>query len=190
MQKTKDAYSLIGETGLAATLLLGWMTAAAADAPAMATPGIPGVAPIHPLPNAAYQPDKGALYKIVFSLTKPAESPGEVNPALLRVARAVNLYASAGVPPSHLKLVAVAYGPATALALDDEHYKEKFGVANPNLDIVRKLKAAGVDVAVCGQAVLESKYQYAWISRDVTVALSALTTITVLQQQGYVLMPL
>jgi intracellular sulfur oxidation DsrE/DsrF family protein len=47
-----------------------------------------------------------------------------------------------------------------------------------------------VDVAVCGQAVLESNYETSWISRDVTLALSALTTITLLQQEGYALMPL
>ena len=40
------------------------------------------------------------------------------------------------------------------------------------------------------EAVAEGKFDYAWISHDVTLALSALTTITVLQQEGYSLMPL
>jgi intracellular sulfur oxidation DsrE/DsrF family protein len=60
----------------------------------------------------------------------------------------------------------------------------------PNLDLIRKLRNAGVDVAVCGQAVAEHQDQYAWIAPEVTLALSALTTITTLEHRGYVLMPL
>lgn len=144
----------------------------------------------HPLPDAAYQPKPSAVYRVVFGLTQASAKPDQVNPALERVARTVNLYASAGVPLGHLKFVAVAYGPATALALDDEHYRAQFGTANPNLPAIRELRKAGVDVAVCGQAVLEHRYESAWVAKDVTVALSALTTITSLQQQGYALMPL
>ncbi|GGA49113.1 hypothetical protein GCM10010981_43010 [Dyella nitratireducens] len=144
----------------------------------------------HPLPKAAYQPDPANTYKVVFSLTKGSEKPGEVNPALERVARTVNLYASAGVPLDHLKFVAVAYGPATPIVLDDDHYKAQFGVANPNLPVIAQLHKAGVDVAVCGQAMAEHHYPNEWAAKDVTVSLSALTTITELEQQGYALMPL
>ena len=107
-----------------------------------------------------------------------------------RVARTVNLYASAGVPLNHLKFVAVMYGAATDAALDNEHYRQKYGVDNPNLDLIRKLRNAGVDVAVCGQAAAEHQDQYEWIAPEVTLVLSALTTITTLEHQGYVLMPL
>lgn len=176
--------------GFALGLLTTLITVANAAAPPTITPGIPGEGAMHPLPNAAYQPQKDATYKLVFALTKAGDTPQEASPSLIRVARAVNLYVSAGVPVSHLKFVAVAYGPATAAMLDDEHYKAKFGVANPNTDLIHKLRIAGVDVAVCGQAVLESSFETTWISHDVTLALSALTTITLLQHQGYALMPL
>jgi intracellular sulfur oxidation DsrE/DsrF family protein len=144
----------------------------------------------HPLPKAAYQPDRNATYKVVFALTKAADKPDQINPGIERVARTVNLYASAGVPLDHLKFVAVAYGPATGLVLDDEHYKAQFGTANPNLAVISQLRKAGVDVAVCGQAMAEHHYPDEWASKDVTLSLSALTTITVLEQQGYALMPL
>jgi len=144
----------------------------------------------HPLPDAAYQPQPSAAYRVVFGLSMASAKPDQVNPALERVARTVNLYAAAGVPLDHLKFVAVAYGQATAIALDDEHYRAQFSVANPNLPVIRELRKAGVDVAVCGQAVAEHHYENAWVAKDVTLALSALTTITSLQQQGYALMPL
>ena len=94
------------------------------------------------------------------------------------------------MPLDHLKFVAVLHGAATAAALDNAHYKQQFGVDNPNLEIIRKLRAAGTDVAVCGQAMAEHHFQYEWIAPNVTLALSALTTITVLENEGYALMSL
>jgi intracellular sulfur oxidation DsrE/DsrF family protein len=165
--------------------------AAAGDVPGMtASPAVEGFGKLHPLPKAAYQPDPRATYKVVFAMTATSKVPEDVNPAVERVARAVNLYVSAGVPLSHLKFVAIAYGAATSVALDDAHYKAAYGVANPNLPVIASLRKAGVDVAVCGQSVLEHSYQYEWIDSSVTVALSAITTITSLEQQGYSLLPL
>lgn len=154
------------------------------------TPTITGAGQIHALPHAAYQPDPDATYKVVFAMTRGSEDPAKINPALQRVARTVNLYAHAGVPLDHMKFVAIASGPATAIALDDAQYKKHYGMANPNLPVIKQLRADGIDVAVCGQAVAEHHYQYDWVSKDVTVALSALTTITELEQKGYALMPL
>lgn len=153
------------------------------------TPTIHGAGKIHPMPKAAYQPDPHATYKVVFSLSHFGAKPGDVSPSLEHVARAVNLYVNAGVPLSQLKFVAIAAGPATPIALDDVHYREKYGVANPNLPVIEQLRKAGVDVAVCAQAVAEHQFPYGWIDPRVTVALSGLTTVIDLQQQGYALSP-
>ena len=175
---------------LAAVLGLALTSAGAVAADGFwINPTIEGAGRIHPLPQAHYQPDPKASYKVVFSLTG-AGKPDQVNPGLQRVARTVNLYTEAGVPLKHLHFVAVASGAATALALDDAHYLAAFGQANPNLPVIARLRAAGVDVAVCGQAVAEHDYPFDAIDRHVTLALSALTTVTELQQQGYALMPL
>jgi len=149
------------------------------------TPTISGYGKIHYLPNAAYQPAANQTYRIVFALTQASKSPKDVNPALDHVARTVNLYVASGVPIDHLKFVAVAYGAATPLVLNDTQYRAAYGVANPNLPLIEKLRNAGVDVAVCGQAVAEHNFQYNWVDQHVTVALSGLTTVTTLEQQGY-----
>lgn len=141
-------------------------------------------------PDAVYIPNPAATYKVVFALTHASKDPAAVSPALERVARTVNLYAGAGVPLDHLKFVAIAYGPATALVLDDAHYRQLFHVDNPNLPVIRELARHGIKVVVCGQAVMEHHYRFEWVDHAVPVALSALTTITELQQQGYALMPL
>jgi len=179
---------------LISALTLGLLArvAVAEDEPAgfWTTPAIEGAGQVHALPKAAYRPEPSKTYRIIFSMTAGSKEPGQINPAIERVARTVNLYASAGVPLSHLKFVAVAYGPATSVALNDEQYKAAYGVANPNLPVIAKLRKAGVDVAVCGQAVAEHKYRYEWIDPSVTLALSAITTITTLEHAGYHLMPL
>lgn len=154
------------------------------------TPTIAGFGKMHYLADSAFKPDSRRQYHIVFALTAQADAPDQVNPALDRVARTVNLYVAAGVPLKHLHFVAVAYARATPLALNNQAYKDKYGMDNPNLALIAELNKAGVTVSVCGQAVAEQHFAYPEIDRSVTVSLSALTTITSLQQQGYALMPL
>lgn len=154
------------------------------------TPAIQGYGAMHPLPQGAYQPSKDQTYKLLFFVETGSDKPAEVNHSLEALARALNLFASAGVPSDHLKVVALVSGPATALVLDDEHYQAQLGVANPNLELIHRLHAAGVDFTVCGQAVLKKHYQLDWLNPEVKPALSALTTLAVLQTQGYVLISL
>ena len=185
-----------GESAMFRPLLSGLLVLGLLPAVAMAadngfwqTSAIAGAGKIHPLPQAAYQPDRNATYKAVFLLDAAAKKPDEVNPGLDRVARAVNLYAQAGVPLNHLKFVAIAAQGATPLALDNAHYKAKFGIDNPNLPLIERLRKDGVDVAVCGQAWAGFHFDYAWKDSRVTLALSGITTAIDLQQQGYALMP-
>src|SRR3546814_15875292 len=110
---------------------------------------------MHYRPDGAYKPRADQTYKIVFSPTQASKSPDAVNAGLDHVARTVNLYAAAGVPLDHLKFVAVAYGAATPLALDNAQYRAAYKVDNPNLPLIAELKKAGIDVPVVGQAVPE-----------------------------------
>jgi intracellular sulfur oxidation DsrE/DsrF family protein len=153
------------------------------------TPTIAGAGRFHPMPNAAYQPDPEATYKVVFSLSRAGAKPDQLSPSLDNVARAVNLYVNAGVPLGHLKFVAIAAGKATPIVLNDVQYRKLYGVANPNLALIAQLRKAGVDVAVCAQAMAEHEFRYGWVDAHVTVALSGLTTVIDLQQEGYALSP-
>ena len=154
------------------------------------TPTIHGYGRIHYLPDSAYRPRADQTYRIVFSVTQDAKSPATVNASLDHVARTVNLYAAAGVPLSHLKFVAIVSGGATPLVMNNVQFRAAYGVDNPNLPLVAELRQAGVDVAVCGQAVAEHDIQYDWINPGITLALSGLTTVTTLEHQGYDLLQL
>ena len=174
--------------GLGLLLASAAATSAAAET-VWVNPAVPDFGAAAALPDAALQPDKGADYKVVFNIT--AAGPNEkINPSLDRVARAVNIFVSAGVPLSHLHFIAVIHGPATPTILDNDHYKEKFSVDNPNIKLIGELKTAGAQVVVCGQALAHNKFPHEWVNRDVEITLSAISDVIILQQQGYVLFPM
>lgn len=182
---------------LVSLLMLSFATGASAAAvpgswnpPAdfWSTPTIAGYGRIHYESSFAFQPQADQSYKIVVALTSGAAKPEQVSPALDHVARIVNLYVAAGVPLAHLKIVGIAYGAATPAVMDNAHYRARYGVANPNLKLISELRKAGVTVAVCAQAVAEHHIKYDWVSKEVTIALSGLTTVTVLEHDGYTLM--
>ncbi len=152
-------------------------------------PTIKGFGKVVPLPNAGMQPSKTAEYKVVFNLTAAGDAD-KLNPSLDKLARAVNIFTSAGVPISHLHFVGVVHGPGTPMVLDNAHYREKFGVDNPNIKVIDALEAAGTKVVVCGQAVAHTGLQNEWIYSKVELTLSAITDLVLLEQQGYVFIQL
>jgi intracellular sulfur oxidation DsrE/DsrF family protein len=174
---------------LLALVLLTCGTLVSAAEVEWSNPVIKGYGKIVPLPNAAMQPDKNAEYKIVFNLTAGGD-PDKVNASLERVARAVNLFASAGVPQSRLNMVVIIHGTATPIVLDNAHYQEKFKLENPNIGLIDALGKAGVKVAVCGQALAGNKFAQEWVYPKVENTLSAITDVVILEKSGYVLFPL
>ncbi|HET7675465.1 MAG TPA: DsrE family protein [Gammaproteobacteria bacterium] len=140
------------------------------------------------LPQAELQPDKNATYKVAFNLTK--SSGGDVNAGLNHVARAVNVFALAGVPRDHLKFIVVIHGPATELVMNDKAYRAHFHRANPNDKIIDELTAAGVRLVVCGQALAEAGIAHDELNPKIHLSLSALSDLIVLQHDGYALYPL
>lgn len=79
-------------------------------------PAIANFGTIHPRPNAAEQPQADQHYKVVFDISSASDEADMLNAGLDHVARAVNVFASAGVPVNHLDFVAVVHGPATSAA--------------------------------------------------------------------------
>lgn len=156
-----------------------------AASPKWVYPAIPGFGPTHPLPNAAVQPNKTTVYKAVFDVTSGIKDPSKPNPGLNHVARAVNVFASAGVPLSHLHFVAVLHGPSTPAVLDNAHYRAKYNVENPNIKLISELNKAGVKVEVCGQALADLDYEHAWVNKKVTITLSALSDLIIYGNRGY-----
>ncbi len=169
-------------------LLVGSFSSLASAQTKWEYPVIKGYGPVHPLPHAAVQPDKSINYKILFDVTQASKNNAKVDPALAHIARLINVFASAGTMPDQMKLVAVIHGLATPIVLDNSAFKAKFGIDNPNIKLINELKKNGVVIYVCGQALADMSYKHAWVNRDITIALSALTVVPTYQLMGYALM--
>lgn len=156
----------------------------AADAQ-WAYPAIAKYGRVHPLPHSAVQPKKQSVYKVIFDVTKGIKEPAKPEAGLAHVARAVNVFVSAGVSLKNLKFVAVLHGPATTAVLNDKAYKKKYGVDNPNIPLIDALRRAGVDVDVCGQALAEKSIAYSEVYKNIRIDLSALSTLIIYGDMGY-----
>ena len=152
-------------------------------------PVIQGYGGVQPTDGAAERPDKRVRYRVVFNVTKAAPAPGRVNPALDKMARFINLLGADGVRATRGDLIAIVHGPATALVMDNASYRAKFGVDNPNLELIERLRQTGAEVHVCSQALAGNKILRKTVSSTVQVDVSALTTLANLQLRGFALIP-
>ena len=100
------------------------------------------------IPKAAVPPDKGRVYKAIFDATRAADQPAVLFPALNMAGSELNAFGVAGVPLQNAKFAIVFHGPAINGILDEAHYREKFGVSNPNLKVLSQLKMWNGDVCL------------------------------------------
>ena len=152
-------------------------------------PVIKGYGPVKPLPNAAFQPDKSIKYRVLFDITKAAESVEKVNPGLDRVARFLNVMAASGIMPKEMELAAVIHGPAAPAVLKNEIFKDRFKTDNPNEKIIKDLKETGVKLYVCGQTLADQGFEHKWVNEQVAIAVAALVVVPTYQLKGYAYQP-
>lgn len=159
--------------------------------PAPAQTRIEGHGQIAPTPaHAANRPDPALRYRVVFSITKSAGKASERDPSLEKVARFLNLLAESKIVPGPGDVVPIVHGGATPIVLGAAGYaKRNEGRANPDADLIARLKAAGAPVHVCAQALAGFGIAIDEVDPNVVVDVSALTTITTLQLKGYALFP-
>ena len=177
--------------GALALLMLGTVglaPLAQADDVHWTYPVIDNYGPVNPLPKAAVQPRKDGKYKALFDVTSAINDPAKPESGLVHVARAVNVFASAGVPVKNLHFVAILHGPSTPAILNNEAYKKKYGKDNPNIPLIDALRRAGVHVDVCGQALAENGFAHADVYSPVQIDLSALATTVIYGDKGYAYM--
>jgi intracellular sulfur oxidation DsrE/DsrF family protein len=175
-----------------------------------AQPPIQHYGPIAPTAGAKERPDPSLRYRVVFNITHADTSPDKANPSLESVARFLNLLAADGVRPQPGDVVAVVHGPATVAVLTDEAYARHSGgmsvhgaslawfeqllsagrpARNPSLPLIARLRAAGVTVSVCSQALHAQSIRADEVAPGVRLDVSALTTMANLQLRGYALIP-
>ncbi|WKE64022.1 DsrE family protein [Gallaecimonas kandeliae] len=149
-------------------------------------PIIKDYGPVFTVKHAAPLP-AGVHLKAVFDIIE-APAPGELDRRLESVARYLNMHAQVGLKPKDMELAVVLHGPATRHALSDAAHEKRFKEKDGSAALLDELAKAGVKIYVCGQAYAAHDYGDEELRGDVTKALSALTELTILQQQGYSLL--
>lgn len=144
-----------------------------------------GAAAVVPDPKLAAQPGR----KVVFDVTAATET-GKPNKGLERAARLFNIYGNAGHAAQDVHITVVLHGPATASVLNDAAFAACQQVeSNPNSALIRKLRAAGAQVFVCGQALNYKGYARSMLAEGVDVADAALTVLIECQAEGAAYIP-
>jgi intracellular sulfur oxidation DsrE/DsrF family protein len=137
------------------------------------------------VPFAKETPNSKMKYNIVVDITDAAAKPDTLNVYLEAVATLMNLHGAGGVPAKNIHMVVVLHKMATYSIFTNEMYQQKFKTDNPNLPLIAELKAAGVEFFTCGQTLFRGKIEEKAIIPEVTIATSALTTLTTYQLKGY-----
>jgi intracellular sulfur oxidation DsrE/DsrF family protein len=169
-------------------ILLASTFAVSAGWPAPKAPAVPEADGYVEIPNVALAPTKNSTYRAVFDATRRAENATALIPALNMAGSELNALATVKAPLGNAKFAIVFHGLAVDGILDDEHYRTKFGTANPNLKAIAEMKKHGVEFFVCGQYLAGEKIDPKTLTPDVQLAADALLALMQYQNKGYALM--
>ena len=148
---------------------------------------VPGAPVAKDVPGAKELPDPNRMYKVVFDIAKASPKPDQVNPGLNLIATYINTLAKWGVPADHRKIAVILHKGGGDMIFTNEAYKARTeGLENPNVEMIKKLTAAGVSFRVCGQGVTAKKIDRKDILPEIEVDLWALVAMVNLQSEGYV----
>ena len=148
-------------------------------------PVIHSAGPVFEVPDPDFETPTDMRLRIAYEMVDAPESPEELNVHLVTAARFLNMHARAGVPLENLDVALVVHGLAGKAMLDDTGYRQKEGVDNPNKRLIRELHEAGVRIILCGQTAAARDLPRERLLPEVEVALSAMTALLVLQEDGF-----
>ena len=129
--------------------------------------------------------DKELSYKMAIDVTDGVKDSTKILSPLLEVARSYNLNIANGVPKRKLETAVVIHGSAIWGILNNEAYKEKYGVDNPNLEAIKTMKRQGIEFYVCAQVLGFRNIPFDNVSKEIDIAVSAKTALMTLDQMGY-----
>lgn len=139
------------------------------------------------IPNTDYPTDTTKVFKVMFDIMYSPEEPDIRNASIETAARFLNMHARAGVPQENLNVALVVHNKASKDLLTDAAYEKRFGMPNPNSEMLQQLIASGVEVIFCGQSSLSRNIPIDTTIEGVQLSLSAMTTILQLKDKNYTL---
>lgn len=145
-----------------------------------------------PIPVVDEIPDPKLSYKLLmdmpsFAQKEDTSASREINFALGNIGRVLNLHVAAGVPKKNIDLVIVIHASGIFPFFNNEKYKVKYGIDNPNLKIIKELTDFGVKIIACGQTMYHQNIRKEDLLREVKISMTAQTALSFYQLKNYVL---
>lgn len=135
--------------------------------------------------NSTFPASKDLVYRIAWGVNVGPATPDSVVPGFRSVANFLYVGDANGVPRPNMHLAIVVWGTATHSLLKNEPYRAAKGSDNATIPLLEALDDAGVQIIVCGEALINRK-----LSRDdllpfVKIAPTATMALATLHAQGY-----
>lgn len=135
--------------------------------------------------DVTFPASKTLTYRLVYAVNVGPEKPDSVVPGFRSVANFIYVADANGVPRQNLKLAIVVWGSATHSLLRNEAYRAARNTDNASVALLRELHDAGVQVIVCGEALINRKLARADLLPFVKVAPTASMALATLAAEGY-----
>ena len=144
--------------------------------------------PVFTVENPDFKTDISQSFKAVFDVGRAFENPEKANKLIESAARYIRLHREAGVPNHQIKVALAIHGSAIFDLLNHSDYQLQREIKtpfNPNYDLISALSQEGVEIILCGQTAAFRKINKQQLHPDVKLALSAMTVLVQLQNEGY-----
>ncbi|MBI3569373.1 MAG: DsrE family protein [Gemmatimonadetes bacterium] len=138
-----------------------------------------------PIPHPEHVAPKNLVYKVAWDVTVGPKTPGEVTDGFRTPANFLMMADTSGIPRKNVHLAMIVHGTATRSLLQNDAYKAATGVDNPNIALLEALHGAGVEIIVCGQALVNRNVPRDKLLPFVKTSISATLARAVLNAQGY-----
>jgi intracellular sulfur oxidation DsrE/DsrF family protein len=125
------------------------------------------------------------VYKMAWHVTEAPEQPTGIADGFRSPANMFRLMDSNGVPRANVRLAIIVHGTATPSLLRNDAYKTRTGSDNGSIALLTALHEAGVQIIVCGQALINRNVPRDQLLPFVKVATTAGTAHAILAAQGY-----
>jgi intracellular sulfur oxidation DsrE/DsrF family protein len=160
-------------------LIAGPLAAQGGEALIREVGGTPGIT------DPTFAAPKDLVYKMAWHVTEGPANPAERPAGFASPANFFRLMDANGVPRANVRLAVIVHGTATPSLLNNAAYKARTGADNASIALLTALHDAGVQIIVCGQALINRNVPRDQLLPFVKVATTATSAHAVLHAQGY-----
>ena len=139
--------------------------------------------------NPSFPAPRDLVYKKAWAVTEGPTNPAMRVEGLEWPASFFTLMDANRVPRTNVKLAIIVSGTATQSLLNNATYRSRTGADNASIALLTALHDAGVQIIVCGHALISRNVPRDQLLPFVTVATTATSARAVLHAQGYDVVP-